>query len=131
MLTIEDVAAVPLFSGLPPAELERLARTSADIHLAPWRLQPDTTPEAVGSGPPAPAPSPVGAACAMTRLRFPARSKIALQTRRAGAYGFRLMPRPSGCPRRMVSQIGPEARDGRSGTAESARWVLACVILNR
>ena len=35
MLTIEDVAAVPLFSGLPPAELERLARTSADLHLSP------------------------------------------------------------------------------------------------
>src|SRR5262245_10445951 len=35
MLTVDDVAAVPLFSGLPPAELERLARTSADIHLGP------------------------------------------------------------------------------------------------
>ena len=35
MLTIEDVAAVPLFSGLPAAELERLARTSADLHLGP------------------------------------------------------------------------------------------------
>jgi len=35
MLTIEDVAAVPLFSGLPAAELERLARTSADIRLGP------------------------------------------------------------------------------------------------
>jgi thioredoxin reductase (NADPH) len=33
MLTIDDVAAVPLFSGLPAAELERLARTSADLHL--------------------------------------------------------------------------------------------------
>src|SRR5260370_21226780 len=33
MLTIEDVAAVPLFSGLPATELERLARTSADLHL--------------------------------------------------------------------------------------------------
>ncbi len=33
MLTIADVAAVPLFSGLPAAELERLARTSADLHL--------------------------------------------------------------------------------------------------
>jgi hypothetical protein len=33
MLTIEDVAAVPLFSGLPAIELERLARTSADLHL--------------------------------------------------------------------------------------------------
>jgi thioredoxin reductase (NADPH) len=35
MLTIEDVAAVPLFSGLPTGELERLARTSADLHLGP------------------------------------------------------------------------------------------------
>ena len=35
MLTVEDVAAVPLFSGLPAAELERLARTSADLHLSP------------------------------------------------------------------------------------------------
>jgi thioredoxin reductase (NADPH) len=35
MLTIEDVAAVPLFSGLPAAELERLASTSADLHLGP------------------------------------------------------------------------------------------------
>jgi thioredoxin reductase (NADPH) len=35
VLTIEDVAAVPLFSGLPAAELERLARTSADLHLGP------------------------------------------------------------------------------------------------
>src|SRR5581483_112654 len=35
MLTIDDVAAIPLFSELPPAELERLARTSADIHLGP------------------------------------------------------------------------------------------------
>src|SRR5258705_192964 len=35
MLTTEEVAAVPLFSGLPPASLERLARTSADLHLGP------------------------------------------------------------------------------------------------
>jgi thioredoxin reductase (NADPH) len=35
MLTVEDVAAVPLFAGLPAAELERLARTSADLHLGP------------------------------------------------------------------------------------------------
>jgi thioredoxin reductase (NADPH) len=35
MLTIDDVAAVPLFSGLPASELERLARTSADLHLGP------------------------------------------------------------------------------------------------
>jgi thioredoxin reductase (NADPH) len=34
MLTIDDVAAVPLLSSLPAADLERLARTSADIHLA-------------------------------------------------------------------------------------------------
>src|ERR1700751_1415283 len=33
MLTIDDVAAVPLFSALPKEELERLARTSADLHL--------------------------------------------------------------------------------------------------
>jgi thioredoxin reductase (NADPH) len=35
MLTVEDVAAIPLFAGLPPAEIERLARTAADIRLAP------------------------------------------------------------------------------------------------
>jgi thioredoxin reductase (NADPH) len=35
MLTIDDIAAVPLFSGLPASELERLARTSADLHLGP------------------------------------------------------------------------------------------------
>lgn len=34
MLTVEDVAAVPLFSSLPQSELERLARTSADLHLS-------------------------------------------------------------------------------------------------
>jgi CRP-like cAMP-binding protein len=33
MLTIEDVRAVPLFSALPDAELDRLAKTSADLHL--------------------------------------------------------------------------------------------------
>ncbi|MGB7101135.1 MAG: FAD-dependent oxidoreductase [Xanthobacteraceae bacterium] len=33
MLTIDEVSAVPLFSALPSANLERLARTSADIHL--------------------------------------------------------------------------------------------------
>src|SRR5438067_12570810 len=38
MLTVEDVAAVPLFSTLPKAELERLARTSADLHLSPGEL---------------------------------------------------------------------------------------------
>src|SRR5947208_11248026 len=35
MLTVEDVAAIPLFSSLPSPELERLARTSADLHLSP------------------------------------------------------------------------------------------------
>lgn len=33
MLTIEDVAAVPLFAGLPEAELARLALTAADLQL--------------------------------------------------------------------------------------------------
>src|SRR6185436_14659979 len=33
MLTIDDVRSVPLFSTLGVAELERLARTSADLHL--------------------------------------------------------------------------------------------------
>jgi len=33
MLTIDDVRAVPLFSTLALPELERLARTSADVHL--------------------------------------------------------------------------------------------------
>ena len=33
MLTKDEVAAVPLFSSLPAAELEKLARTSADLHL--------------------------------------------------------------------------------------------------
>ena len=33
MLTIDDVAAIPLFSGLARPELEMLATTSADIHL--------------------------------------------------------------------------------------------------
>jgi len=33
MLTVDDVAAVPLFARLPAVELERLARTSADLHL--------------------------------------------------------------------------------------------------
>ncbi|MEO6025246.1 MAG: FAD-dependent oxidoreductase [Candidatus Binatia bacterium] len=35
MLTIEDVAAVPLFAELPTTELARLARTSADLRLEP------------------------------------------------------------------------------------------------
>lgn len=34
MLTIDDVASVPLFAELPAVEIERLARTSADLHLA-------------------------------------------------------------------------------------------------
>ena len=33
MLTIDDVRAIPLFSTLAAAELERLAQTSADLHL--------------------------------------------------------------------------------------------------
>ena len=33
MLTVDDVAAIPLFSGLPAVDLERLARTSADLRL--------------------------------------------------------------------------------------------------
>ena len=35
MLTIEEVRAVPLFSTLPDGALERLVRTSADVHLRP------------------------------------------------------------------------------------------------
>ena len=35
MLTIDEVSAVPLFSALPTKNLERLARTSADLHLTP------------------------------------------------------------------------------------------------
>jgi thioredoxin reductase (NADPH) len=34
MLTIDDVRAIPLFATLAASELERLAKTSADIHLA-------------------------------------------------------------------------------------------------
>ena len=33
MLTVDEVRAIPLFSQLPQAELERLARTAADVHL--------------------------------------------------------------------------------------------------
>src|SRR4028118_2119330 len=33
MLTIDDVRAIPLFSALAATELERLAQTSADLHL--------------------------------------------------------------------------------------------------
>jgi thioredoxin reductase (NADPH) len=35
MLTVDDVATLPLFATLPRPELERLARTSADLHLSP------------------------------------------------------------------------------------------------
>src|SRR5689334_21784262 len=34
MLTIDDVRHVPLFASLGPTELDRLAQTSADIHLS-------------------------------------------------------------------------------------------------
>jgi thioredoxin reductase (NADPH) len=34
MLTIDDVPTIPLFSNLALPELERLARTSADLRLA-------------------------------------------------------------------------------------------------
>jgi thioredoxin reductase (NADPH) len=34
MLTAADVSSVPLFADLPATEVERLARTSADLHLA-------------------------------------------------------------------------------------------------
>jgi thioredoxin reductase (NADPH) len=33
MLTIEEISAVHLFLVLPKSNLERLARTSADLHL--------------------------------------------------------------------------------------------------
>jgi thioredoxin reductase (NADPH) len=33
MLTIDEIRALPLFSSLPDNELERLAKTSADLHL--------------------------------------------------------------------------------------------------
>src|SRR4249920_2312098 len=33
MLTIDDVRAIPLFSTLTESDLERLAQTSADLHL--------------------------------------------------------------------------------------------------
>src|SRR5262245_27484217 len=35
MLTADDLRAVPLFETLGPDELDRVARTSADVHLAP------------------------------------------------------------------------------------------------
>jgi thioredoxin reductase (NADPH) len=34
MFTVEEIAKIPLFSGLPVAEQERLARTSADLQLS-------------------------------------------------------------------------------------------------
>src|SRR5262245_14024067 len=34
MLTVNEVASIPIFSTLPAAELERLARTSADLQLS-------------------------------------------------------------------------------------------------
>jgi thioredoxin reductase (NADPH) len=34
MLTLEDVCSIPLFSTLPATDLERLAQTAADLHLA-------------------------------------------------------------------------------------------------
>src|SRR5215213_1237323 len=34
MLTIDDVRSIPLFSTLAATELERLAQTSADLHLS-------------------------------------------------------------------------------------------------
>lgn len=33
MLTLDDVRAVPLFANLSDADLDRLVRTCADIHL--------------------------------------------------------------------------------------------------
>lgn len=38
MLTIDDVAAVLLFQHFQRTELERLARTSADIHLGEFAI---------------------------------------------------------------------------------------------
>ncbi|RAR65259.1 thioredoxin reductase (NADPH) [Paraburkholderia unamae] len=35
MLTQDEIRAIPLFSTLPEAELDRLAQTSADLHLSP------------------------------------------------------------------------------------------------
>jgi thioredoxin reductase (NADPH) len=35
MLTAEDIAAIPLFSGLSNAERERVAQAAADVHLRP------------------------------------------------------------------------------------------------
>ncbi|MFO1143264.1 MAG: hypothetical protein U1E59_12910 [Amaricoccus sp.] len=34
MLTVEDLAGLEIFAGVPAEELARLARTSADVQLA-------------------------------------------------------------------------------------------------
>ncbi|MCG6877225.1 MAG: FAD-dependent oxidoreductase [Betaproteobacteria bacterium] len=49
MLTIDDVRKIPLFSTLAVPELERLARTSADLHLAPgeYALHPGSEERAL------------------------------------------------------------------------------------
>jgi thioredoxin reductase (NADPH) len=49
MLTIEDVRAVPLFSTLAEPELERLAHSSADLHLASgeWAAHPGSDERAL------------------------------------------------------------------------------------
>ena len=46
MLTIDEILAIPLFSGLAASELERLAQTSEDVHLGPGNLP--STKEANG-----------------------------------------------------------------------------------
>jgi len=35
MFTAEDIAAIPLFSGLPSSDHERVAQSAADVHLRP------------------------------------------------------------------------------------------------
>jgi hypothetical protein len=35
MLTLDDIAAIPLFAGLVHADRERLAQAAADVHLRP------------------------------------------------------------------------------------------------
>jgi thioredoxin reductase (NADPH) len=49
MLTIDDVRKIPLFSALAVPELESLARTSADLHLAPgeYALHPGSEERAL------------------------------------------------------------------------------------
>jgi len=37
MLTADDIRSIPLFSTLPEPELERLAASSADLHLGAGR----------------------------------------------------------------------------------------------